>query len=101
MFEIEPHHDGRIYLRGRFDAAQVKAANLVLDRVETSTRIDFAELEYIASAGLGALFAVQKRLARTGCGLRLVNLRPVIWEIFKIANFQTCIDIEPAGERRS
>lgn len=93
MFEITRHDAGTIRLCGRFDAAQVDAAAAVLEEVERPCTVDLAELEYISSAGLGLLFATHKRLLERGGGLRLVNLRPHIRELFHIAGFDTIFEI--------
>lgn len=93
MFEIEACADGTIRLSGRFDAAQVECANQVLDRVTESRVVDFRDLNYISSAGLGLLFAVQRRLADKGHGLRLINLSPHLHEVFAIAQFDRIFDI--------
>lgn len=93
MFEIEASADGTIRLSGRFDAAQVEAAKKVLGQVNESRIIDFRDLNYISSAGLGLLFAIQRRLADKGQGLRLVNLSPHLHEIFTIAQFDRIFEI--------
>jgi anti-sigma B factor antagonist len=94
MFAIRVTSEGRIELEGRFDAAQVPAAQEVLSGVEESTVLDCATLDYISSAGLGVLFATQKRLMGAGGGLKLVHLNPHIREVFEIAGFDTIFDIE-------
>jgi anti-anti-sigma factor len=93
MFEIDQSEGGNVILRGRLDAAQVERAREILDRVESSCDVDFTELSYISSGGLGALFATQKRLVDSGHGLRLVNLNPHIRELFHIAGFDTVFEI--------
>lgn len=93
MFEIEAENDGTIRLRGRFDAAQVEAASKVLDQVTESRVVDFQELKYISSAGLGLLFTVQRRLVDRGHRLRLVNLSPHLRELFMIAQFDRIFEI--------
>ena len=93
MFEIEAGEDGIIRLRGRLDAAQVETASRVLNQVTESRTVDFAELKYISSAGLGLLFSVQRRLTDRGRGLRLVNLSPHLREIFTIAEFDRIFDM--------
>jgi anti-anti-sigma factor len=93
MFEIDLSESGNVTLRGRLDAAQVERAREILDRVESSCDVDFAELSYISSGGLGVLFATQKRLVDGGHGLRLVNLNPHIRELFHIAGFDTVFEI--------
>lgn len=94
MFEIEASEDGTIRLRGRLDAAQVETASKVLDQVTESCVVDFGELKYISSAGLGLLFSAQRRLVDRGCGLKLVNLSPHLREIFVIAEFDRIFEIE-------
>jgi len=93
MFEIELGDDGTIRLRGRFDAAQVEAASKVLAQVTESRVVDFRELSYISSGGLGLLFAAQRRLVDRGHGLKLINLSPHLREIFMIAEFDRIFDI--------
>ena len=55
--------------------------------------VDFDGLSYISSAGLGLLFATQKRLVDGGSALTLVNLNPHIREIFHIAGFDKIFEI--------
>jgi len=92
MLEIESG-DGKVHLRGRFDAAEVERARGVFDRIADSCVIDFSGLSYISSAGLGLLFATQKRLVDAGGALMLVNLNPHIREIFHIAGFDKIFEI--------
>jgi anti-anti-sigma factor len=93
MFEIKRDEHGKISLHGRFDASQVDNARAVFNRVTESCEVDFAELSYISSAGLGLLFSTQKKLVDGGGGLTLVNLSPHIHEIFQIAGFDNIFEI--------
>ena len=93
MFEIKRDTNGTVSLLGRLDASQVDNAKAVLDQVTESCEVDFAELSYISSAGLGLLFGTQKRLVDSGGGLTLVNLNPHIREIFQIAGFDHIFEI--------
>jgi len=93
MLEIARSDDGAISLKGRFDASQVQTARTVLDTITESCTLDFGALTYISSAGLGLLFATQKRLVDTGSALRLINLTPHIREIFQIAGFDNIFEI--------
>ena len=62
-------------LRDRLDGlAQEPAATIVLD---------LAELEYISSAGLGALLSAHAKLRRHGGRLHLVNPRPFILRLLE------------------
>lgn len=94
MFEIERVGNNSIRLRGRFDASQADKARNLLNEVGGSCIIDFKELDYISSAGLGVLLGVQKRLSETGSGLKLINMNKHIREIFRIAGFDHIFDIE-------
>ncbi|MFQ5512258.1 MAG: STAS domain-containing protein [Candidatus Krumholzibacteriia bacterium] len=94
MFEIKDIGDGTISLSGRFDAAQTEKARAVLNQANGSLVIDFGELDYISSAGLGVLLGAQKRLGESGGRLRLVNMNQHIREIFHIAGFDRIFEIE-------
>jgi anti-anti-sigma factor len=94
MFDVRVADDGDIFLSGRFDAAQVERAREELSRITSSCRVHFDELDYIASAGLGVLLSVQKRLRSSGQGLTLVGLNQHIRELFKIAGFDQVFQIE-------
>jgi anti-anti-sigma factor len=94
MFEMRRAEDGTVRLIGRFDAAQVEARRADFEGIKTTCVLDFAELDYISSAGLGLLFATLKRLTESGAGLRLVNLKPHIRELFQIAGFDSVFAID-------
>jgi len=94
MFEITRDADGNIHLEGRFDAAQIARAKEVLSLVDDSCVVDFRELSYISSAGLGLLFATQKRVVDRGGALTLTNLNPHIREVFRIAGFDNIFTID-------
>lgn len=94
MFDITEGDNGVILLHGRLDASQTERAKVVLDQVEESRVVDFQNLDYISSAGLGVLLGTQKRLMDFGAGLKLVNLNRHIREVFRIAGFDQVFEIE-------
>jgi anti-sigma B factor antagonist len=94
MFDVAMGDGNNVRLIGRLDASQVDAARTALDHIESSCTVDFSELDYISSAGLGVLLSVQKRLSRSGQGLRLTNLNQHIREIFRIAGFDKVFEID-------
>jgi anti-sigma B factor antagonist len=94
MFDISLTDTGDVILSGRFDAAQVEKAKAVLDRLTVTTSVDFKDLIYVSSAGLGVLMATQKRLSDKGQKLKLKNVSGHIREIFKIARFDLIFEIE-------
>ncbi|HLX13362.1 MAG TPA: STAS domain-containing protein [Bacteroidota bacterium] len=83
-----------VVLTGRFDASQVEIAYTVFDRVTTSAVVDFRELEYISSAGLGVLLKTQKRLKESGNGLKLINFNRHITEIFQYSGLDKIFEID-------
>jgi anti-anti-sigma factor len=94
MFEINTDEHGVVRLAGRFDAAQAKHAKEVLDKIKTSCTVDFKELRYISSAGLGELLSTQKRLMDAGQSLRLINMDGHIRDVFRYAGFYQIFDME-------
>jgi anti-sigma B factor antagonist len=94
MFDINRGEDGNISLSGRLDASQADKMRNVLDTVTESCILDFRDLDYISSAGLGALLGTQKRLSDSGQSLKLVNLNKHITDIFRVAGFDLVFDIE-------
>lgn len=87
MFDIRQGTDGSIRLTGRLDAVSAAVAREFLAAVTGTTRLDFSDLEYIASVGLGILIAQQRRLLDTDGGLVLSGLSPHLLEVFDLAGF--------------
>ncbi len=94
MFKIEFGEDGVIVCAGRLDAAQTQTAEAFLDSVAEPAVMDCAGLEYISSAGLGALLKTQKRLMAVGGGLKLVRVNNHVNDIFRYAGFDRIFEIE-------
>ncbi len=93
MFDASIPEEGKARLSGRFDAAQVEKARAVFDQVNVSTVVDFGELEYISSAGLGILLMTQRRLRESGKGLKLINMNKHIRDVFQYAGFDKIFEI--------
>lgn len=94
MFEIEYGDSGAVLCRGRLDAAQCAKAEGFMDGLEGANTLDFADLEYISSAGLGILLKTQKRLAASSTGLRIINVNNHIHDVFHYSGFHAIFDIE-------
>lgn len=94
MFDAKRGEDGSVILYGRFDASQVEKARAVFDSVTESCTVNFENLDYISSAGLGLLLGTQKRLNESDHKLILVNLNKHIKDIFLIAGFDFIFEIE-------
>jgi anti-sigma B factor antagonist len=92
MFSITVK-DGEIFLSGRFDASRVDEASAVFDQVTASCSVNFQDLEYISSAGLGVLLKTQKRLRESGNGLVLTKMKKLVRDVFRIARFDLVFEI--------
>ena len=94
MFNIEFGDKGEIRCSGRLDAAQCAKAEEFLGAVDSSSTLDFAQLEYISSAGLGILLKTQKRLVENGAGLKIINVNNHIHDVFRYSGFHSIFEIE-------
>ncbi|MFQ5630709.1 MAG: STAS domain-containing protein [bacterium] len=94
MFQAQIRENEKILLSGRFDASQVEAAKKVFDAVSKSCIVDFGDLEYISSAGLGVLLGTQKRLNESGYALKLIHMSQHIRDVFRYAGFDTIFEID-------
>jgi len=94
MFEIEYGNDGAVLCRGRLDAAQCEKAQAFMDELEGANTLDFTDLEYISSAGLGILLKTQKRLAGSSAGLKIINDNNHIFDVFRYSGFHAIFDIK-------
>ncbi len=101
MFSIEIIPNNEILLSGRLDASQSEKAKEVLDTVNESSVVNFKNLDYISSAGLGVLFATQKRLRSVGKGLKLTNMNSHIRDVFRYARFDLLFEIEQSGSGKT
>ena len=94
MFAIEFGENGDILCSGRLDAAECAKAQDFMDSVSGSSVLDFAQLEYISSAGLGMLLKTQKRLVERGAGLKIINVNNHIHDVFRYSGFHSIFEIE-------
>ena len=97
MFRIDFGENGEIICAGRLDAAQCEKAQSFMDSVGDARVVDFSELEYISSAGLGVLLKTQKRLAENGASLRIININNHIHDVFRYSGFHAIFEIEAPG----
>ena len=99
MFEIRRGEGGELVLSGRFDAAQSELAERTFAAIVDGTVVDMHELLYISSLGLGILVKTQKRLRAAGAGgLRIVNPRKHVRDLFRFAGLEQIFEIEASVE---
>ena len=81
---------------GRLDAGSApelsKFINGALDGV-TDLTFDFAELQYIASAGLRVLLVAQKRMNKQG-SMKLIHVNETVMEVLDMTGFASLMTIE-------
>ena len=84
-----------IKIIGRLDAASApelsKELTSALDGV-TDLTFDFAELKYIASAGLRVLLVAQKRMNKQG-SMKLVHVSEAVMEVLEMTGFSNLMTI--------
>jgi anti-sigma B factor antagonist len=85
-----------VAISGRIDTTTAPALETELkgsfDSCE-SLVLDFAEVEYISSAGLRVLLSAQKVMSKKG-GMKLINVSEDIMEIFEVTGFSDILTIE-------
>ena len=85
-----------IAVSGRLDTV---TSNELKEKLETEgfenvdIDFDFTEVEYISSAGLRLVLALQKQTMETGNKLVIRNVNKVVAEIFKVAGFNKTLNI--------
>lgn len=94
MFSISVNEKGIVVLTGRLDAAQVETARATFASLDDSAVVDFQNLDYISSAGLGVLLATQQRLKKGGKAIKLVHMNRMVRDVFRIARFDLIFEIE-------
>ena len=70
-----------------------KEINAEMGKFESLT-LDFANLEYISSAGLRLLIATQKKLKADNIPLVIKNVNDAVKEIFRMSGFDKVLKIE-------
>ena len=96
---ITKNIDGKIVtlaLKGRLDTTTAPEFENAFDEcisVADELIFDFAELEYISSAGLRVILKAQKAMNQKG-NMKLINVNEDIMEIFDITGFLDILTIE-------
>ena len=93
MFDIREGSNRELILSGRLDASQADRARGVFLALDEGRTVDFAQLDYISSAGLGVLLAAQKRLSEKGQSLKLINVNSHIKDVFHFSGFDQLFEI--------
>ena len=74
-------------------APQLGDALSELDDSITSLVFDFANLEYISSAGLRQVIVAYKKMAQKD-GFKIINVSDEVYDVFSLTGFDSKIDIQ-------
>jgi len=94
MFDITIQNNSEVYLSGSFNAASIQKADQVLADINSDCVINFRDLEYISSAGLGSLIKTHVRLKNSGHTFRLINMNKHIREVFRYSGLDKVMLID-------
>jgi anti-anti-sigma factor len=92
MFNIS-QNNGEVLLSGHFNAAEMEKASLVLNQVNSNCTLNFKDLVYISSAGLGSILNLHVRLKNAGHSITLTNMNKHIREVFKYSGLDKVLTI--------
>ena len=92
------HQDGKLVvaLAGRLDAMSAPELDKGLQEELEGVKelvFDFADLVYIASAGLRTLLAAQKRMNKQG-SMKLIHVNPDVKEVLEMTGFIDFLTVE-------
>ncbi len=66
----------------------------ILSNKETKMVIDFKDINYIDSSGIGCIISLVKTAQVTGAKLKLCGLSEEVHDIFKLLNLESLVDME-------
>lgn len=87
-------------IKGRIDTQTAPALQSMLEegfgQGETKFALDFAEVEYMSSAGLRTVLYAQKKVnTLDGAEMVVVNVNPTVMEVFEMTGFTDFLNINP------
>ncbi len=72
--------------------------SLVEEENRKNVLLNFTNVEFLSSAALGKLISLHKKVERAGGNLKLSNIRPEIYDVFKITRLNEKFDIRDDQE---
>ena len=85
--------DKKILEETDIQALQESIMSIVEQGANINLILDFCNVRFLSSAVLGLLIRISKRVYEGGGQLRLCNINPKIFEIFKITRLTSTFDI--------
>ena len=99
MFEITKNIENQkavLALKGKLDTTTAPELDKTINKIISDIKelvFDFADLEYISSAGLRVLLSAQKAMNARG-EMKLKNVGETVMEIFDVTGFSDILTIE-------
>jgi len=85
-------------LSGRLDTTNAedfgRQIQPLMDGAKNDVVMDCTDLEYISSSGLRMMLTLLKSVKQTNGTLKLLNMKPVIREVFDMTGFSKLFDIQ-------
>ena len=92
--------DEKILEEHDINALQESIASVIEQADKIKLILDFTNVKFLSSAVLGLLIKISKRIYESEGKLKLCNIEPKIYEIFKITRltktFDICDDVQSA-----
>ncbi len=78
---------------------QEELATLVESKVGGNLLVSFRNVEHLSSAALGMLITLKKKVEEKEGRLKLSDINPQIYEVFKITRLNKVFDIHPSLDK--
>jgi anti-sigma B factor antagonist len=72
---------------------------LIENRPGANLLLSFRNVDHLSSAALGMLITLNKKMSDQGGKLKLSDISPQIFEVFKITRLNKLFDIHPTAEQ--
>jgi len=87
-----------LYLSGFLDAHTAPALESKISEIikygKNKIIVNFKDLDYISSAGLGVFMAFIEELRQSGGDIKMAAMKPKVYNIFDLLGFPMLFDIE-------
>lgn len=91
--------DEKILEEMDIQALQTSVMSVVAEAERINLILDFCNVQFLSSAVLGLLMRISKKVYEQGGQLKLCNISPRIYEIFKITRLNQIFDIHEDVDR--
>ncbi|NIR48874.1 STAS domain-containing protein [candidate division KSB1 bacterium] len=105
-FEVARSENGDIsilYIKGYLDAHTAQDLEnqfqQLIDDKKYNIVVNFKDLNYISSAGLGVFMGFIEDIRKNGGDIKMTNMKPKIYRVFDLLGFPTLYDILDEEEK--